>query len=69
MEILPVVHEVEVRDASDNLLRTIVVNAPACVYTAAQQTADGITPGNIVFVFVRQLGDIVHAGRTRGASV
>lgn len=62
-------YEVEVRDASDNLLRTIVVNAPACVYTAAQQTADGITPGNIVFVFVRQLGDIVHAGRTRGASV
>lgn len=62
-------YEVEVRDASDNLLRTIVVNAPACVYTAVQQTADGITPGNTVFVFVRQLGDIVHAGRTRGASV
>lgn len=62
-------YELEVRDSSNNVLRTIVVNAPACVYTAAQQTADGITPGNPVLVFVRQLGDIVHAGRTRGASV
>lgn len=62
-------YEVEVRDSSNNVLRTIVVNAPACVYTAAQQTADGITPGNTVFVLVRQLGDIVHAGRTQGASV
>jgi len=62
-------YELEVRDSSDNLLRTIVVNAPYAVYTAAQQTADGITPGNPVFVFVRQLGDIVHAGRTRGAVV
>ena len=62
-------YEVEIRDASDNLLRTMVVAGPFVVYTAAQQTADGITPGNTVLAFVRQLGDIVHAGRTRGAAL
>jgi hypothetical protein len=62
-------YEVEISDASNNLLRTMVVAAPFVVYTAAQQTADGITPGNTVLAFVRQLGDIVHAGRTRGAAL
>lgn len=43
--------------AQDTLLRTFSnVTTPSVVYTAAQQTADGLTPGDLTYVKVFQRG-------------
>lgn len=49
-------------DTFASVVRTITVDEPTASYTAAQQTADGITPGDPVYVRVRQLGAIVRQG-------
>lgn len=50
-------------DASDpTVLRTISATSPTFGYTAAQQTADGLTPGDPVEVRVYQLSSVVGRG-------
>lgn len=46
-----------------------LANSPAGVYTAAEQTADGITPGDPVGVVIRQVSDYVTDGHEREATV
>ena len=55
-------YEVDVLDSNGDVLRTISASANVVTYTAAQQTADGLTPGDPVSVVVYQSGDIVARG-------
>jgi len=50
---------------SPQIVRTIAVTAETASYTAAQQTTDGITPGDAVTVRVYQLSATVGRGYTR----
>jgi hypothetical protein len=50
------------------VLRTISSTSETASYTAAQQTADGLTPGNPVFVRVYQLGAAIGRGTQLQAS-
>lgn len=50
-------------------VRTIAVTAPTASYTAAEQTADGITPGNPVTVDIYQMSEIRGRGHARRAIV
>lgn len=61
-------YEVDVMSGS-TVLRTISVTAQTASYTAAQQTADGLTPGNPVTVRVYQLSAIVGRGYQREATI
>jgi hypothetical protein len=63
-------YEVDIRDAADTAtLRTFAgLASPTVTYTAAQQTADGLTPGDPVRVRVHQISAIVGRGR-RGAAI
>jgi hypothetical protein len=45
------------------VLRTLIVTSPTAVYTAAQQTADGLTPGDPVSLRVYQISDVRGRGR------
>jgi hypothetical protein len=56
-------YEVDVIDSAGDVLRTITTYGPSATYTAAQQTADGLTPGDPVRVSVYQVGDIIRRGR------
>lgn len=50
-------------DASDaSVLRTLSATSPSVAYTAAQQTADGITPGDPIEVRVYQISAVVGRG-------
>jgi hypothetical protein len=50
-------------DASDpTVLRTILATSTTAEYTAAQQTADGLTPGDPVEVRVYQISSVVGRG-------
>lgn len=61
-------YEVDILDGSDNVVRTLTVtDATSVVYTAAQQTADGVsTPFDII---VYQLSDQVGRGIGRRATI
>ena len=49
-------------DSPDTLLRTISATTTSASYSAAEQAADGITPGDPVRVVVYQLSAIVGRG-------
>ncbi len=63
-------YEVDIRNASDTAtLRTFAgLTSPTVTYTAAQQTADGLTPGDPVRVRVYQISAVAGRGR-RGAAI
>ncbi|MNG17675.1 hypothetical protein D3C84_1016780 [compost metagenome] len=44
------------------VVRTISATTPTASYTAAEQTADGLTPGNPVTLRVYQLSDVRGRG-------
>jgi hypothetical protein len=64
-------YDVEIRNAADTAtLRTFAgLGSPTVTYTAAQQTADGLTPGDPVRVRVWQLSALVGRGRMGAAVV
>jgi len=63
-------YELTVNNATTGeAIRTFVVAQPSVHYSAAQQTADGLTLGQKMYVTVRQLGDLVHGGNARTAVV
>lgn len=64
-------YDVEIRDIADTTtLRTFSnLSSPTVTYTASQQTADGITPGDPVRVRVYQLSALVGRGRMGTAVV
>lgn len=45
-----------------NVVRTITATTPSISYTAAQQTTDGLTPGNPVTMRIYQLSDVAGRG-------
>lgn len=45
-----------------SVVRTISATTPAANYSAAEQTADGLTPGNPVSLRVYQLSDVRGRG-------
>lgn len=61
--------EVDVIDASGTVLRTIATATNAASYTAAQQTTDGLTPGDPVRVLVYQIGDTIQRGEAAEATL
>jgi hypothetical protein len=63
-------YEVDIRNAADTAtLRSFTgLTSPTVTYTAADQTADGLTPGDPVRVRVHQVSAIVGRGR-RGAAI
>uniref|UniRef100_UPI003F714B99 phage tail protein n=1 Tax=Elioraea sp. TaxID=2185103 RepID=UPI003F714B99 len=63
-------YEVDVRNAADTAtLRSFTgLTSPTVTYTAAQQTTDGLTPGNPVRVHVYQMSAVAGRGR-RGAAI
>lgn len=58
-------YEVDILDVYGDVLRTIEVTAETATYSAANQTSDGITPGDPIEVEVYQIGSY---GRGYGAS-
>jgi len=63
-------YEVDIRNAGDTAtLRTITAATPTASYTAALQTADGLTPGNPVVLRVFQISATVGRGIQRSATV
>lgn len=53
-------YEIDILDGSDSVLRTIETTIETATYTAAQQTTDGLTPGDFVTM------DIYQISATRG---
>lgn len=51
------------------IVRTITVNSPLATYSAAEQTADGLTPGNLVDMEIYQMSDIRGRGHVKEATV
>jgi hypothetical protein len=56
-------------DSAETVLRTIEVTSETASYTAAQQTADGLTPGDDVTVRVYQISETVGRGYGREATI
>jgi len=50
-------------DSDTAVLRTIPASTPTATYSAAQQTADGLTPGDLVNVGIAQVSATVGRGR------
>jgi len=61
-------YEVDITDGED-VLRTIASSTPSVGYSAAEQTSDGLTPGNLVTVLVYQLNAVVGRGFASEATV
>ena len=56
-------YEVDIRNAADTAtLRTITATTPSASYTAAQQVADGLTPGAPVRIRIFQISATVGRG-------
>jgi len=64
-------YAVDIRNSADTAtLRTISgLTSPTAAYTAAEQTADGLTPGDPVMVRVYQISATVGRGRAGVATV
>jgi hypothetical protein len=64
-------YEIDVLDQASpqTVVRTIAVSAPTASYTAAQQTADGLTPGDPVEVDVYQVSAQVGRGYVKNATI
>lgn len=59
----PELYDVEIRNSSDGLIKTISgQSAPTFTYTAAAQTADGITPGIALQAWVYQVNSSFGRG-------
>ena len=56
-------------DTFATLLREIAVDEPEAVYTATQQTSDGLTPGDPITVRVYQVGSIIRRGNAAEATL
>jgi hypothetical protein len=56
-------YEVDIYDGTPAVVRTIEVTTTSASYTAAQQTADGLTPGNPVSLRVYQMSRMCDRGR------
>lgn len=61
-------YEVDVMSGA-TVLRTLTATSPSVTYSASDQTADGITPGNPVSVRVYQLSDVRGRGHPAAATV
>lgn len=55
-------YEVDILNGSNVVVRTIAVTAQSASYSAAQQTTDGLTPGNPVHIKIYQLSTTVGRG-------
>ena len=55
-------YEVDILDDDSNVIRTLSTGEPLVIYTAAQQTADSITPGDQVTVIVYQVSSSIGRG-------
>jgi hypothetical protein len=66
-------YEIDVYASNDGsyttLKRTIEVTSETASYTAAQQTSDGLTPGDLFDIKVYQISATVDRGYARGATV
>lgn len=64
-------YEVDIYGSSSytTVLRTITATAQTASYTAAQQTTDGLTPGNTVYFKVYQMSSTVGRGHVATGSV
>lgn len=63
-------YEIDILDGGDNVLRTISAgSSKTATYTAAQQTADGLTPGDALTFQIFQIGDDVGRGRVAEVDV
>lgn len=60
-------YEIDITEHTGSLVyRTVrVSNATSFIYTAAEQTIDGLTPGDPVYVSIYQMSTIVGRGRIR----
>lgn len=54
----PLQYTIEVLDGSGNVLRTETASTESWAYSAANQTADGLTPGDPINVKIYQMSDI-----------
>jgi len=63
-----IAYEVDILDGS-TVVRTITASSETASYTAAQQTTDGLTPGDPVDVRIYQIGSLVGRGRVSEATV
>lgn len=61
-------YELDVMDGS-TVLRTIVASFEGATYTAAQQTTDGLTPGDPVDLNIYQESNLLRRGLVRQATV
>lgn len=61
-------YEVDVYDGV-TIVRTISTTTPSASYTAAEQTADGLTPGDDVTIAIYQMSETRGRGRVRSAVV
>jgi hypothetical protein len=62
-------YEIDVYDNGD-VVRTIQVeDATSVIYTAAQQTTDGLTPGDPVHLKIYQISSIIGRGRAKDATL
>lgn len=61
-------YEIEVMNGM-SVVRTITVNDATASYPAAEQTADGLTPGNPITVRVYQISARVGRGQVRQATI
>jgi hypothetical protein len=54
-------YEIDVMETGspDAVLRTLTATSETVSYTAAQQTADGFTPGDPVTVNIHQMGNVI----------
>lgn len=62
-------YEVDVLDGGGSVLRTIAATSETASYTAAEQTTDGLTPGDPVDLRLYQLGAVIGRGHPRDATV
>lgn len=63
-------YEVDVLDApGGNVLRTITATSETASYSAAEQTTDGLTPGDPVDVVIYQMSDSIGRGFPRTAEI
>lgn len=61
-------YEIDVMSGA-TVLRTIAATSETASYTAAQQTTDGLTPGNPVEVNIYQISALVGRGFARNATI
>lgn len=61
-------YEIDILDGA-TVVRTLTATSPTVIYTAADQTTDGLTPGDPVDLVVYQMSDVKGRGRPGTATV